>query len=289
MATRKSEAPGEPEIRGHQWDGIGEYDNPLPRWWLWTFYATLLWGLVYTIAFPAWPMITRATQGLLGYDSRVAVLQELDAAAAARQPFRDRIAALDLEAIAADDELRRFATTSGAATFRTYCSQCHGAGAAGNPGYPNLLDDDWVWGGDLAAIEQTITHGIRVPDDADTRVGEMPAFGRDQLLEPAQIAAVTEYVLALSGQEHEASRLEEGKAVFAEQCASCHGEDGRGMRDMGGPNLADAIWLYGGAREAILATLHEGRAGMMPAWKVRLSPEQIREVTVYVHSLGGGE
>lgn len=276
------------DTTGHEWDGIKELNNPLPRWWLWIFYGTVIWGLLYTIAYPAWPMVTRATQGLLGYDSRLEVAADIAAAAAARQPLRDRIAALELDEIAADPELLRFAQVSGAATFRTFCAQCHGAGAAGGHGYPNLLDDDWIWGGKPEDIRLTIAHGIR-SDDPDTRAGEMPAFGRDGLLTAGEIAAVAEHVLAISGQEHDAAKAEAGATVFADNCAACHGEDGRGLAELGGPNLTDAIWLYGGTRTAILETLQKGRAGMMPAWLGRLGPERVKEVALYVHSLGGGE
>ncbi|GIX13943.1 MAG: Cbb3-type cytochrome c oxidase subunit [Paracoccaceae bacterium] len=277
------------ETTGHEWDGIRELNNPLPRWWLWTFYGTVIWALVYTIAFPAWPMVTRATQGLLGYDSRVELEETLAEAEKARQAFRDRMARMSFDEIRADPELMRFAQNSGAATFRAFCSQCHGAGADGRPGYPNLLDDDWLWGGTVEAIYQTVAHGIRSPDDPDTRFGEMPAFGRDGLLAAAEIRAVAEHVLKISGQPHDPALAETGAALFADNCASCHGEDGKGNRDLGAPDLTDAIWLYGGSREKIVETLVNGRAGMMPAWAGRLPDAQIREVALYVHSLGGGE
>ncbi|QDL92701.1 cytochrome-c oxidase, cbb3-type subunit III [Paroceanicella profunda] len=274
---------------GHEWDGIRELNNPLPRWWLWTFYACILWALLYAIAYPAWPMISQATQGLLGHDQRVEVAEELAAADRDRDVYRTRIAAMDLTEISADPELSRFAMGSGAATFRTYCAQCHGAGAAGHPGYPNLLDDDWLWGGDLDAIRTTVTHGIRSPEDDDTRMGDMLAFGRDGLLEKPEIAAVVEFVLAQSGQEHDPALAETGATVFADNCASCHGEDGTGTRELGAPDLTDAIWLYGGDRATITATVTNGRSGMMPNWNARLSEEQIKEVAIYVHALGGGE
>lgn len=277
------------DTTGHEWDGIKELNNPLPRWWLWTFYACVIWAFLYMIAYPAVPMISQATQGVLGYDSRKEVAVEIAEAGEAKKVWREKIAALDFDAIRADADLMRFAQNSGAATFRTYCAQCHGAGAAGALNYPNLLDDDWIWGGDIAAIHQTITHGVRAEGIDETRSGPMPAFGRDGLLEAAQIEAVADYVLQISGQPHDAARATEGAAVFAENCASCHGEDGKGIRDVGAPNLTDVIWLYGGAREAILASLKNGRGGVMPAWGPRLSPEQVKEVALYVHSLGGGE
>ncbi|WP_118132411.1 cytochrome-c oxidase, cbb3-type subunit III [Oceanicella sp. SM1341] len=274
---------------GHEWDGIRELNNPLPRWWLWTFYATIFWALVYAIAYPAWPLISQATQGLLGHDQRIEVAEEMTAADQAREVYRAQIASMDLQEVQNDPELARFAMGSGAATFRTYCAQCHGAGAQGHPGYPNLLDDAWLWGGDLDAIQTTITHGIRSPDDDDTRIGDMLAFGRDGLLERPDIAAVVEHVLSLSGQDHDPELAETGATVFADNCATCHGEDGTGLRELGAPNLTDAIWLYGGDRATITETVVNGRSGMMPNWSPRLTEEQIKEVALYVHSLGGGE
>lgn len=277
------------ETTGHEWDGIKELNNPLPRWWLWTFYATIVWAVIYTIAFPAWPMINQATQGVIGTDKRIEVADAIAEVEAERQVFRDQLAGMDLAEIQADPELFRFATASGASTFRTFCAQCHGAGAQGAVGYPNLLDDDWLWGGDLESIQTTITHGIRATDDFDTRFGDMLAFGRDGLLEPQQISEVVEYVLAISGQEHDAALAAPGETVFIDNCATCHADDGTGLTEFGAPNLTDAIWLYGGDRATITETVVNGRSGIMPSWASRLSPEQIKEVALYVHGLGGGE
>lgn len=274
------------ETTGHEWDGIRELNTPLPRWWLWTFYATILWGVAYTIAYPAWPLINEATGGLLGYSSRAALHEELAAQKEAHEPFVERIAALDMEEITADSELARFARAGGAALFRNHCSQCHGSGAAGAPGYPNLLDDAWLWGGAPEEIRYTVAHGIRYDADPDTRFSEMPAFGADGILGEAQIAAVTDYVLSLST---DAPAPEEGQQIFAENCAACHGEDGSGMDALGAPNLADAIWLYGGDRESVMASIAEPQNGVMPAWGDRLTEAEVKEVALYVHGLGGGE
>ncbi|SET66990.1 cytochrome-c oxidase, cbb3-type subunit III [Oceanicella actignis] len=276
------------DTTGHEWDGIKELNNPLPKWWLWTFYGTVIWALLYTIAYPSWPLIDKAFGGVLGYSSRAQVEQELARHAEAQKPWLDRIAALDLPEIASDAELAQFANAGGAAIFRTYCSQCHGAGAQGAKGYPNLNDDDWLWGGDLEAIHYTINHGVRAPEDEDTRDSVMPAFG-DGTLDKAQIAQVIEYVRQISGQEHDADLAAAGAEVFADNCAACHGEDGKGNRDIGAPNLTDHIWLYGGDRQALLETLLKGRAGMMPAWGKRLTDAQVKQVALYVHQLGGGE
>jgi cytochrome c oxidase cbb3-type subunit 3 len=283
-------APGaEPQTTGHEWDGLQEYNNPLPRWWLWTFYATIVWGVAYTVAYPAWPLIREATPGLLGYSTRAEVAAEIARMDAANAPLRDRLVGADLTAVAADAELAGFAGNAGAAVFRTNCSQCHGSGAAGvqASGYPNLLDDDWLWGGDIEAIYHTIKHGIRNDADPDQRWSQMPAFG--ELLEPGQIDEVVQYVLQLSGQAHDATLAAAGQTVYLDNCAACHMEDGSGDRSQGAPRLNDAIWLYGGDAATLTETVTNARFGVMPNWGARLSEADIRAVAFYVHSLGGGE
>ncbi|AWI84077.1 cytochrome-c oxidase, cbb3-type subunit III [Alloyangia pacifica] len=278
------------ETTGHSWDGIEEYNKPLPRWWLMVFYATIIWGVGYTIAYPAWPGVRSATAGLLGYSTRGAVAEEIAAQEAKLAPINEQLASVELNSIAGDPELGGYAQNAGAAVFRTWCAQCHGSGAAGAKGYPNLLDDDWLWGGSIEEIHTTITHGIRNEDDPDARYSEMPAFGRDGLLEREQIAAVSNYVMTLSGEEpQDASLVDEGATVFADNCAACHGEDGTGDRMQGAPNLTDAIWLYGGDYATIHETVTNARFGVMPNWNARLSEAEIRAVATYVHGLGGGE
>lgn len=271
---------------GHEWDGIKELDTPLPRWWLWTFYITIVWGIAYTIAYPAWPLISSATPGVLDYSSRAALHTALTEHVEAQKVFVDRIAAMDMNAIVADDDLAQFARAGGAAVFRTNCSQCHGSGATGAKGYPNLQDDDWLWGGTFEDIHQTIAHGIRYDQDEDTRVSQMPAFGRDEILSRQEVAAVADYVLSLSGN---AEMTPEGQQIFADNCAACHGDSGEGQQALGAPNLTDNIWLYGGDRATVITTITNSRAGVMPAWADRLSDAQIKEVAIYVHDLGGGE
>ena len=290
-AKKVTRKPGEVETTGHEWDGIEELNNPLPRWWLWTFYATIVWALIYTILFPAWPLITGATPGVLGFSTRANVASEIARFEAANGPMRDRLVAADLAAIKDDPELLQFATSAGAAVFRTNCSQCHGSGAAGvqASGYPNLLDDDWLWGGAMEDIHTTITHGIRNTTDDEARYSQMPAFGVDGLLEAPQIDAVVQHVLAISGQEHDAALAAEGATVFAENCAACHTEAGTGDRTQGAPNLTDAIWLYGGTVDDLTYTINNARFGVMPNWNQRLSEADIRSVALYVHGLGGGE
>lgn len=277
------------ETTGHEWNGIKELNNPLPLWWLYSFYACVVFALVYSIAYPAWPMISSATGGVLGYSSRADVAADIEQANLAQSVYVDKIASMELEQISADAELNQFALAGGGAVFRTYCSQCHGSGAAGAPGYPNLNDDDWIWGGEAEDIRLTIAHGIRSAEDDDTRDSAMPAFGKDELLEKTEIAQVVEHVLAISGQDHDPAMAEGGAVLFEENCASCHGEDGGGMVEMGAPNLSDAIWLYGGDRETITYTVVNARAGMMPAWLGRLTDAQVKQVALYVHGLGGGQ
>ena len=279
------------ETTGHSWDGIEEYNNPLPRWWVWVFYATIIWGIGYTIAYPAWPLIKEATPGLLGASTRADVAAEIAAVDAANAAIKDKLIAADLTTIGADPDLAGYAERAGAAVFKTNCTTCHGSGAAGfeGKGYPNLLDDDWLWGGTMEDIHLTITHGIRNTTDADARYSEMPKFGTDGILDETQIAQVAEHVLSLSGQEHDAALAAEGATVFADNCAACHLEDGKGDRAQGAPNLTDAIWLYGGSREKIIETVTKARFGVMPNWNQRLSEDEIRAVAYYVHSRGGGE
>ncbi len=273
---------------GHEWDGIRELDNPMPRWWVWTFYATIVWAIGYTIAYPAWPLLTDATKGVLGYSSRVEIRNELAAADAAKQKYVEAVQAKTVSEIEADAPLREFAIAAGAAAFRVNCVQCHGSGAEGSQGYPNLNDDDWLWGGSPEQIHQTITHGIRFAADDDTHVSDMPAFG--EMLEPRQIAEVSAYAASLSGSTvKDPSMVEPGRQLYADNCASCHGEDGKGNRDLGAPNLTDAIWLYGAGEEAIAAQVRSPRLGVMPAWGARLGDVKVKELAVFVHSLGGGE
>ncbi len=276
---------------GHTWDGIQELNNPMPRWWLWSLYATIVWGIGYTIAYPAWPLLTGSTQGVIGADERAEVAAEIKRFDDANAPMKAALVAADLGAIAQDEALRTYAVSSGSAVFKTFCAQCHGAGAAGveGKGYPNLLDNDWLWGGDIEAIHTTISHGIRNTTDADARYSEMPKFGVDDLLDKAQIGSVVEYVLKLSGQEHDAALAGAGAVIFAENCVACHGPAGLGDRAQGAPNLTDAIWLYGGARDTLTTTVTYARFGVMPSWTGRLSEDELRAVATYVHGLGGGE
>ena len=288
MATPKIDKETRVETTGHEWDGIEELNRPLPKWWLWTFYACIIWSIGYWLLMPSWPLVSSYTKGFLGYSSRESVDAQIADANAAKAQFRDKIAASDLQTIAADPELLQFALAGGEAAFGDNCAPCHGRGAQGFPGYPNLRDDSWLWGdGSLAAIHQTIMHGIRA-DDPKTRTNQMPAFGKTGLLTEAQIGDVAEYVLSLSGRGTDQAASERGSKVFAATCVACHGQDGKGNPEMGAPNLADELWLYSGDKATIVESLRNGRGGVMPAWSSRLDPETVKELAVYVHSLGGG-
>ena len=272
---------------GHEWDGITEFNKPLPRWWLWTFYATVIWSIGYWIAMPAWPLVEGYTRGLLGYSQRAVVAERIADSRAMQAQYVEQIADASLEEIRADPELLSFALAGGRSAFAVNCSQCHGSGAEGSVGYPNLNDDDWLWGGSLEEIAFTIRHGVRNESDEDARFNEMPAYGRDELLEPEQIEAVVRYTMSLSSGEGAAAEGE-GATIFAEECATCHGEDGKGIVELGAPDLTDAIWLYGGGYESIRAQVENSRGGVMPNWSGRLPPETIKQLAIYVHSLGGG-
>ncbi len=286
MTDQKSSTP---ETTGHEWDGIAEYNNPLPRWWLTSLYATIVWAFGYWILYPAWPLVFDHTRGVLGYSTRAAVLADVAATKAARATLgQSTLAVADLGEIAADPALLPLALATGKAAFGDNCAACHGTAATGRTGYPNLQDDDWLWGGSLAAIAETIRVGIR-SGHADTRAGEMPAFGRDGILRRDEVETVANYVLSLSGKAFApALSLETGAALFSRNCAACHGEQGRGNPEMGAPNLADAVWLYGSAPKDVIATIQGGRKGVMPTWEGRLDTATIKSLAIYVHGLGGG-
>ncbi|PIE11964.1 MAG: cytochrome-c oxidase, cbb3-type subunit III [Rhodobacterales bacterium] len=282
------------ETTGHEWDGIEEYNNPLPKWWVWIFYACIIWAIGYSIAYPAWPLIKGATPGLLGWSTRANVQADIDAVDERNGAINERLASAEPAAIADDAELLGYAQNAGASVFRANCSQCHGSGAQGVQagGFPTLIDDDWLWGGTMDDIVYTVTHGIRNEQDGEARWSEMPAFG--DILPEEEITAVVQHVRALSGQEHDAALAATGAEVFDINCSSCHGVDGKGDQFQGAPNLTDAIWLYGGDEDTITHTVTYSRFGVMPAWNLDARPgsglteAEIKAVATYVHSLGGG-
>ena len=276
------------ETTGHVWDGIRELNRPLPRWWLWTFYATIIWAAGYIVLYPAIPLLKGATAGVFGYSTRASVEDALVQARESQAGRLEKVATLPLEEIRADADLNRFAVGGGRSAFLVNCVPCHGSGAAGSPGYANLNDDEWLWGGTLADIYQTISFGVR-SGHPDARLSEMPNFGADQILPRQDVTAVAEFVLSLSGADHDAALAERGSVVFTENCAACHGDTGAGNREFGAPALNDAIWLYNGERATILAQINKPRHGVMPAWAGRLQDPVLKELALYVYSLGGGE
>lgn len=290
---KKALAPGkridEPtgtQTVGHEWDGIEELDTPMPRWWVISYYLCIVWAIAYVIFYPAWPMVHGATQGVLGWTSRGQYQDEMQAETKRRAPITAALSMTPIEQLAGNERLMQAAVEGGRAAFKVHCVQCHGSGAAGSKGYPNLNDDDWLWGGDLAAIQKTLEHGIRQPDHEETRFSQMPAFG--EILTPQEIGALVPYVLSLSGR-YKGKVTPQAGTLFANNCATCHGLQGKGGRQFGAPNLADAIWLYGGDQDSVRTTITYSRYGVMPRWNNRLDPVTIKMLAAYVHSLGGGE
>jgi cytochrome c oxidase cbb3-type subunit 3 len=274
------------DTTGHEWDGIRELNTPLPRWWLWTFYACIAFAALWVVLYPALPFST----GLTGWTARGAIGEEMARHAAAQEPRLAAIRNASLDEIRADPGLRAYAMAGGRVAFANNCAACHGAGGQGAPGgFPSLADDDWLWGGSLSAIEATIRHGIRNAEDDRARASMMPRFLADGLLKAPQVNDLAEHVLDLSGRATDRAAATRGAVLFAENCAACHGERGTGNREMGAPNLADQVWLYGGDKPAIVQSIAYARGGVMPAWGPRLDPAVVRMLAVYVHALGGGE
>ncbi len=284
---KRIDEPTGTDFVGHEWDGIEELNTPLPRWWLWTFYLTVIWSLVYVVLYPAWPLISGATAGTLGWTSRGQLESEMQAAQQQRAPILAALAQTPLEDLPANRQLMATAIEGGKAAFKVHCVQCHGSGADGirpGSGYPNLNDDDWLWGGSMSEIQYTLEHGIRSPDHEDTRFSQMPAFG--EILSASEIDAVTSHTLNLAG---EGPANATGAQLYEQNCTICHGTTGQGDRSQGAPNLTDAIWLFGGSRDDIRTTIVNSRQGVMPRWNDKLDPVTIKMLTAYVWSLGGGE
>lgn len=280
------------DTTGHEWDGVKELDTPLPRWWLYIFYASIVVAIVYWVLMPAWPLVNGYTKGVLGFSDRNNVAADVQQLRAARAPMFERLANASTADLAADPELQEFARAAGESAFGDNCRTCHGAGGAGAPGYPVLADDVWIWGGSLEEIEHTLRVGIR-SGHPDARLSQMPAFGRDHLLEAGQIGDVTEHVISLStARERLAlnrSAATRGALVYQAQCAVCHGPSGAGDRSVGAPSLRDDLWLYGDSRAEIRRQIELGRGGVMPSWQQRFDAGTLRALAFYVHQMGGGE
>jgi cytochrome c oxidase cbb3-type subunit 3 len=281
------------ETTGHSWDGIKELNNPLPRWWLYVFYASIVWAIGYMIFMPAIPALPGTgmtnTPGLRGHSDRALVAQQVEALHTERATAASRLINASLSEIENDLSLQQFALAMGESAFGDNCATCHGAGGRGAKGYPMLADDIWLWDGTLEGIEYTLRHGIRHNEDPDTRRNAMPAFGRDGLLTPKEIDDLVQYVLYLSGREADKAAINRAAPIFATQCVSCHGADGKGNRQLGAPNLTDHEWLFGDEPRDIQQTIYSARNAHMPAWQGRLDDPTIKALAVYVHSLGGGE
>ncbi|PZX09491.1 cytochrome-c oxidase, cbb3-type subunit III [Celeribacter halophilus] len=288
----------EVETTGHSWDGIEELNNPLPRWWLLVWYACILWGIAYTVAMPAWPGIKSATAGVLGWSTRAEVAEKIASFEEMNAAVNAELAAADVTMIKPGSDVHSYGVNMGAAVFRANCSQCHGSGAAGNFGYPNLLDNDWLWGGTIDEVAYTIQHGVRNETD-EARYSEMPKFGADELLTDEEIDQAVAFAMSLSDPEGDGTNLvggtydvelaAAGAEVFEYNCASCHGEDGTGDIYQGAPDLTDAIWLYGGDHDTVYDTVFNARFGVMPAWGQRLTQAEVNAAALYVHQLGGGQ
>lgn len=281
------------ETTGHSWDGIKELNNPLPRWWLYVFYGTIVWAIGYMIVMPAIPALPglgmNNTLGIAGHSDRAEVARKVEELHTERAAAASRLVTASLSEIENDMSLQQFALAMGESAFGDNCATCHGAGGRGAKGYPMLADDIWLWDGTLEGIETTLRHGIRHTEDPDTRRNTMPAFGRDGLLTPREIDDLVQYVLDLSGREANRAAVDRAAPVFATQCVTCHGADGKGNRQLGAPDLTDHEWLFGGEPRDIQQTIYSARNAHMPAWQGRLDDPTIKALAVYVHSLGGGE
>ncbi|MGA8652152.1 MAG: cytochrome-c oxidase, cbb3-type subunit III [Xanthobacteraceae bacterium] len=281
--------PAKVGTTGHEWDGIEELNTPLPRWWLWLFYATIVWSIGYWIVYPAWPLVSSYSNGLFNWHTRSTVASQVAELQHEREPMMAKLSTASLKEIESNPKLLDFARALGKRAFADNCAPCHGAGGAGARGYPNLVDNKWLWGGSLDQIALTIAHGARAGDDAGHQ-GSMPAFGRDALLKPDEISTVADYVRSLSGlPTTPGADLARGAKIFADNCAVCHGPEGKGNREVGAPNLTDNIWLYGPDKKTIMEGIINGRGGVMPAWGGKLDDATIKALTVYVHTFGGGE
>lgn len=288
MSKSEDQGPHPDLDRGHEWDGIRELDNPLPRWWLYIFYACIAASAVYWVLMPAWPGINTYTHGVLGQSDRREVVRQLDELHALRGAQGARLATASLQDIEREPQLQAYALAVGQSVFGDNCATCHGVGGAGAKGYPNLRDDVWLWGGSLEEIQHTIQVGIR-SDNPQARMSQMPAFGRDQILPAAQVDDLTEYVVALSRRRADPAAVARAAPVFAAQCAACHGVEGKGDQKQGAPNLTDSEWLYGPTRSDIHSQIWNGRGGVMPTWANRFDPPTIKALAVYIHANAAGQ
>lgn len=278
------------ETTGHEWDGLKELNNPAPRWWLWVFLVTVIWAVGYWVFYPAWPTLTGATKGSIGWTQYKKLEAEQAEIHTRQQVWLEKFRVSSFDQIKNDQELYEFARAGGAVAFKENCAACHGGGAEGRKGYPNLNDDDWLWGGKVDEIYHTLKVGVRSAHP-EARQSQMPAFGKDGTLSHAEVDDVAEYVSKLhEGQSVTVTEAyTRGEALFQSNCVVCHGANGEGNRELGAPKLNDEIWLYGGDQDSIKETVFNARGGVMPTWENRLNDDTLRQLAIYVHSLGGGE
>ncbi|ADU15071.1 cytochrome-c oxidase, cbb3-type subunit III [Asticcacaulis excentricus] len=279
------------ETTGHEWDGLKELNNPAPRWWLIVWMLTIVWAIGYWVVYPSWPTLSGHTKGIAGWTQYDKLKHEQAEITQRQSGWLGKFHKASFAEIKQDPVLFEFARAGGEVVFKENCAACHGAGGEGRRGYPNLNDDDWLFGGTAEDIYNTINVGSH-STHPNTHAVAMPAFGavmgREGMLTPAQIDDVATYVSYLR-QPVASAAFTRGQAVFQQNCVSCHGEGGIGNRQMGAPRLNDAIWLYGGDKATLVQTITKGRAGVMPSWQSRMSDDSRRQVAIYVHSLGGGE
>lgn len=268
---------------GHDWNGITELNSPVPRPVWWFLGVTHVAALLIILLWPAIPLWFTATTGLLGTNQYVEVDAKVAEAIQARSVWTDQIAALPVADIQADPALMAKVRGTGATLFGTNCAACHGTEAMGGPGFPNLTDADWTWGGSPDEIMETLRVGINV-DHPDSRLSQMLAFGHDEILSRGEVALLVPHVIGLSNPETPTDPA--AVALFSDNCAACHGDDAKGVPDLGAPNLTDDIWLYGGDAASVRETLWNGRQGQMPSWESRLSETDRKILTLYVLSLG---
>jgi cytochrome c oxidase cbb3-type subunit 3 len=274
---------------GHEWNGIKELDTAVPRGILWFIVVTHLFALVWWVLMPAFPIGWTYTRGILGIDQKDSVEQAIASNQAARAPWTSQIDALAFDEIRADETLMAHIAQSGRQLFGDNCAACHGVDGAGRSNYPNLTDEDWLWGdGSPEAIAETMRVGINARHE-ETRFAQMPAFGRDAMLTRPEVREIAQYVYSLSHPDYSTpdniDTIAAGENMFIENCSGCHGETGLGSTDMGAPNLTDTAWIYGGTLEDIIESVHGGRAGHMPTWEERLSPTEIKTLALYVYEL----
>lgn len=274
------------ETTGHDWDGISEYNIPAPRWWLITWLVCIIWAIIYWFFYPTWPVKGGNTKGSLHWTTQSDLAKEQQEITARKNVHLEKFSKSSFEQIQKDPKLMEFALNGGRSAFRENCAACHGTGAAGSKGFPNLNDDDWLWdNGTINDIYTTVKYGIRSGHDK-ARSNQMPSFGLDKILKKDEVEEVVEYVMSLSNKPAVGSK---GETIFKANCVACHSAGGKGNRTLGAPNLSDSIWLYGDKKEDITYTVTYAHAGVMPYWINRLDDNTIRQLTLYVHSLGGGQ